>query len=162
MNRRMRSAPISVQPRKRSRNGIASQITGDSIVKKLTSSASPSKPKKRKLKIRLAPQRDRDHASRFAAAYRAGEMIPWGDGERPIDGDDLAFLLECFAEEGTFVPSRQVKAFTRNLLLREEIAERRAQGKSYRDARLDVMIEFEVSESTVDRAVMSSRGGTRR
>jgi len=86
-------------------------------VKKLASCAAPSKPKEQGPKMRRAPQRERDYAARFAAMYRAGEMIPSGNGERPLDGDDLAFLLECFAEEGTFAPPRPVAAFARDLLL---------------------------------------------
>jgi hypothetical protein len=129
---------------------------------KTTKGGAAAKRKKQKPKRRRAPQYERDYAARMAAMYRAGEKIPSGEGERPIDGDDLATLLEWFAEEGTFAPPRWAGTLARKLTLRGEIAELRGQGKSYFGARVEVMDKHKVSEATVDRAVYPHRGGTHR
>ena len=119
------------------------------------------KPKRQGPKTRRASARDREAAAKWAAAYR--QRIPCvqvgiaDDGLVPLDGDDLATLLEEFARDGTFCPLR----FNVNLLnVKREFAEVRARGVSEFDAALELGERHGVHESTIKRHVKSRSGTT--
>ena len=119
------------------------------------------KARKQGPRSRRASPRQREAAAYWAAVYRA--RIPCvqvgirDDGLVPLDGDDLAGLLEEFARDGTFCPP----SFNAKLLfVRGEFAELRAHGISEFNAALELGERHGVNESTIKRHVKSRSGTT--
>ena len=116
---------------------------------------------------RRASTDDRDRARELVALYRMAEQSP--DGEHCVNPNDepelhavvrfsdpeyLLFMLERFAEHGTFADVDT--SIEDRFMLQHEMKKLRASGLSYYDALAQLEVRHGASRSTIERALYGS------